>query len=160
MTARGASSSSVVVTNPSARGTAPAAASVHVAGVQRTRNASHHSGPGINAGYNAPLPARCEGASATTLPANDYAAFVRDIAEQCKWTEKVVHSVLRCMQHSIDLYRSNKLVAFFDKIASLTPGTRMTASSCICIKANRYLLVFRCHFPRSFRRCPAHSYSI
>ncbi|KAK1948260.1 hypothetical protein P3T76_000550 [Phytophthora citrophthora] len=59
--------------------------------------------------------------SANTLPANDYAAFVQDIAKQCRWTEKLVH-VLRCMQCSIELYRSNKLVDFFYKIASLTPG--------------------------------------
>ncbi|KAF1784107.1 hypothetical protein GQ600_22458 [Phytophthora cactorum] len=58
----------------------------------------------------------------SALPANDYALFVRDIAKQCRWTEKVVYNVLRCMQHSIDLYRSNKLVDFFYKIASLTPG--------------------------------------
>ncbi|KAI9995554.1 hypothetical protein PInf_012619 [Phytophthora infestans] len=59
--------------------------------------------------------------TASVLPANDYASFVRDIAEQCRWTEKVVHNVLRCMQHSMDLYRSNRLVDFFQKIASLTP---------------------------------------
>ncbi|KAL3673571.1 hypothetical protein V7S43_001276 [Phytophthora oleae] len=59
---------------------------------------------------------------ANTLPANDYAAFVRDIAEQCQWAEKLVHSVLHCMQLSIELYRSNKLVDFFYQIASLTPG--------------------------------------
>ncbi|KAE9003726.1 hypothetical protein PF005_g13807 [Phytophthora fragariae] len=73
----------------------------------------------INEGNNAPQPA---GMSAITLSANDYAAFVRDIAEQCKWTEKVVRNILRCMQHSIELYRSNKYAAFLDKIASLTPG--------------------------------------
>ncbi|ETI37647.1 hypothetical protein, variant 1 [Phytophthora nicotianae] len=61
------------------------------------------------------------GRSASALPANDYASFVRDIAERYQWTEKVVHHVLRCMQHSIGLYRSNKLVDFFSKIASLTP---------------------------------------
>ncbi|KAG1703055.1 hypothetical protein DVH05_007969 [Phytophthora capsici] len=60
--------------------------------------------------------------SANRLPANDYAAFVQDIAEQCQWTEKLVHSILRCMQCSIELYRSNKLVDFFYKIESLTPG--------------------------------------
>ncbi|KAL4095991.1 hypothetical protein PRIC1_009356 [Phytophthora ramorum] len=43
-------------------------------------------------------------------------------AQQCQWTEEVVHNVLRCMQHSIELYRTNNLVAFFTKIASLTPG--------------------------------------
>ncbi|KAG7393587.1 hypothetical protein PHYPSEUDO_007424 [Phytophthora pseudosyringae] len=53
---------------------------------------------------------------------HDYAAFVQDIAEQCQWVEKVVHNVLRGMQHSIDLYRSNKLVDFFYTISSLTPG--------------------------------------
>ncbi|KUF76141.1 hypothetical protein AM587_10012758 [Phytophthora nicotianae] len=64
------------------------------------------------------------GRSASALPVNDYASFVRDIAERYQWTEKVVHHVLRCMQHSIGLYRSNKLVDFFSKIASLTPGTK------------------------------------
>ncbi|KAL4125325.1 hypothetical protein PRIC2_008910 [Phytophthora ramorum] len=61
-------------------------------------------------------------APSSTLAATDYAAFVRDVAEQCQWTEEVVHNVLRCMQHSIELYRTNNLVAFFTKIASLTPG--------------------------------------
>jgi hypothetical protein len=63
---------------------------------------------------------------ASRVQADAYVAFVRGIAEQCQWTEKVVHNVLRCMQHSIDLYRSNNLLEFFDKIASLTPGADRT----------------------------------
>ncbi|KAE9030165.1 hypothetical protein PR003_g11932 [Phytophthora rubi] len=120
MAARGASNSSVGQTNSTAQqGTASATAHVPAAGVQRATNPSHLNGPSINEGNNAPQPA---GMSAITLSANDYAAFVRDIAEQCKWTEKVVRNILRCMQHSIELYRSNKYAAFLDKIASLTPG--------------------------------------
>ncbi|RLN93963.1 hypothetical protein BBJ28_00004099 [Nothophytophthora sp. Chile5] len=53
--------------------------------------------------------------------AEAYVEFVRDMAVHCEWTEKVVFNVLRCMQHSIELYRADKLVAFFHKIAGLTP---------------------------------------
>ncbi|CAH0517018.1 unnamed protein product [Peronospora belbahrii] len=59
---------------------------------------------------------------AISLPVNDYTAFVQDIAKQCQWTEEAVHNLLHCMQHSFGLYRSNKLVAFFYKVASLTSG--------------------------------------
>ncbi|KAI9907159.1 hypothetical protein PsorP6_004272 [Peronosclerospora sorghi] len=53
---------------------------------------------------------------------NDYAVFVQDVVEQCHQSVKnVAHAVLRHMQESIDLYRSNRLVAFFSKIANLTP---------------------------------------
>ncbi|CEG49165.1 uncharacterized protein PHALS_06944 [Plasmopara halstedii] len=57
---------------------------------------------------------------AKQFSAEESASFVRDVANQCPWTETVVLSILQCMQNSIELYRSNKIVDFYSKIASLT----------------------------------------
>ncbi|KAG6609982.1 uncharacterized protein IUM83_00485 [Phytophthora cinnamomi] len=120
LAARGAPSANGNQTNPSVRNDGSVAPVAPDARVQHEACASHLNDPSINERVTQSAPT--EGTTAKTLAANDYAAFVRDIAEQCEWTEMVVDNVLRCMQHSIDLYRSNRLVAFFDKIASLTPG--------------------------------------
>ncbi|KAG7400279.1 hypothetical protein PHYBOEH_006416 [Phytophthora boehmeriae] len=80
---------------------------------------------------------------AATLPTKAYAAFVRDIGEQCQWTDKVAHNVLRCMQHSIDLYRANKLVEFFRIVASLTPGVSFQE---LLVNAEYILTTFKQRF--------------
>ncbi|GMF49294.1 unnamed protein product [Phytophthora fragariaefolia] len=160
MATRGTSSSCVRQTDHSIQDTASTAGIASIVRVQPTAIASPLNGSSNNDGINASQSVSAREIKASSLSANDYAVFVRDISEQCEWTDKVVHNVLRCMQHYIELYRSNRLVAFFQKIASLTPGTKWRQTSLLAPESNCGMAVFRCYFSRPFRRCPAHSHPI
>ncbi|CAI5725861.1 unnamed protein product [Peronospora effusa] len=122
LAARGKSSSKANPMSPLALDVAPLKRGRPVGKVQRTASTPRAGEPYTKerAAVMGSLPVEITPVNA--LPVSDYAAFVQDIAEQCQWTEKAVHNVLRCMQQSIDLYRSNRLVTFFYKVASLTSG--------------------------------------
>ncbi|RQM18309.1 hypothetical protein DD237_000060 [Peronospora effusa] len=123
LAARGKSSSKANPMSPLALDVAPLKRGRPVGKVQRTASTPRAGEPYTKerAAVMGSLPVEITPVNA--LPVSDYAAFVQDIAEQCQWTEKAVHNVLRCMQQSIDLYRSNRLVTFFYKVASLTSGS-------------------------------------
>ncbi|CAI5745291.1 unnamed protein product [Peronospora destructor] len=122
LAARGKSSSKANPMSPLALDVAPLDKVRLVARAQRTASTLRASEPHKKERAAVMGPPPVEITPVNTLPVNDYAAFVQDIAEQCQWTKKAVHNVLRCMQHSIGLYRSNRLVTFFYKVASLTSG--------------------------------------
>ncbi|GMF10390.1 unnamed protein product [Phytophthora lilii] len=118
MAARVASSPTSSQTASSTQNSASTSSVAASEGIQSKMSSADSKDPHENNAVSPPSSKR----AASALPASDYSTFVQDVARQCQWTEKVVHNVLRCMQHSIELYRTNKLVAFFSKIASLTPG--------------------------------------
>ena len=123
LAARGKLSSQANPMSPLALDVVPLKSTRSVARVQRPASTPRARGAHKKERTAVRGPPPVEITPVNALSVNDCAAFVQNIAEQCQWTEKAVHNVLRCMQHSIDLYRSNKLVTFFYKVASLTSGT-------------------------------------
>ncbi|TDH65201.1 uncharacterized protein CCR75_001523 [Bremia lactucae] len=75
----------------------------------------------------------CKLLSASELPASQFDSFIQEMVGQCPWKETVLLHVIRCMQYSIGLYRSNKIVHFFSVVASATPGTKLiTVNAKLC----------------------------
>lgn len=66
------------------------------------------------------------------LPHQRCTAFVRDMAETCKWSKQLTHGVCATMHRFLHLYRSNQLQAFFQAVVDATPGTTDDDDVLVC----------------------------